>query len=109
VQDKHVEKQALVSKMKKTKHNIASEKFLIFVGVNSRVFTFSAHNGADQRMWIRAFEILLELKSIAMAFKKGMPLPENSMAEYANKQVLPACIVEGLEQEDGQTAEEPLE
>jgi len=31
------------------------------------------------------------------------------MAEYANKQVLPACIVEGLEQEDGQTAEEPLE
>jgi hypothetical protein len=32
-------------------------------------------------MWIRAFEILLELKMIALALKKGEPIPEGSSAQ----------------------------
>jgi len=59
------------------------------------VFTFSAHNGADQRMWIRAFEILLELKTIALALKKGEPIPESSSAWL--KSSSPSKIAMGIE------------
>jgi hypothetical protein len=47
-------------------------------------------------MWIRAFEILLELKSIALSFKKGGSIPEGSAAQFKES---PMTIASGIEKE----------
>ena len=46
-------------------------------------------------MWIRAFEILLELKVIALALKKGEPIPESSSAWLKSSN--PSKIAMGIE------------
>jgi hypothetical protein len=63
-------------KIKQTTQNMNDMRHMLYIGLQNRTFVFSAHNRADQRMWLQAFEIYFELKQIAECIKKNIPIPE---------------------------------
>ena len=70
-------------------------RYLIYIGINGRTFVFSAHNPADQRMWLAAFEVYFQLKFIADCVKNNKPIPKNLL-----KQNQPKKKIEYEEQAD---------
>ena len=55
--------------IKKTTQNLIDMRHLIHIKMGKRIFCFSAHNRADQRMWISGFEVFFQLKTICDLIK----------------------------------------
>ena len=72
-------------KIKRTQKNMSDMRYLIYLGINGRTFVFSAHNPADQRMWLSAFEVYFQLKFIADCVKNNKPIPKNLLKENQPK------------------------